>query len=234
MILEIIATNLTDAIEAEKYGANRLELSPSMLELGITPSYGLIERVTEEVTIPFNVIIRPHSQSFIYNRNDLSTMKRDIRMVKQLGGDGIVIGPLTPNNVIDEEALKHLLDEAEGLDVTIHKAFDFTPNFEEALECLAKYPQISRIATSGGNQPAPEVPQKIKELIRLASNTHIEIMIAGGLDPDNFEQFCKETNPKEVHFGSGVRIDGSYSQRIDPDKVNQISSIIAGTNDSRS
>lgn len=226
LTLEIIATNLTDAKKAEEYGADRLELSPSMSELGITPSYGLIDSVVQVINIPFNVIIRPHSQSFIYNENDLTVMKKDIKMVKKLGGNGIVLGALTPEKVIDEEVLKRLLDVAEGLDVTFHKAFDFARNQEEALECLSNYHQVKRIATSGGPHHAPQVPQKIKKLIQLASNTHLEIMIAGGLRVDNFKEFYEEVKPKEVHFGSGIRKEESYLQPIDKNKVKKIKRIL--------
>ena len=226
LTLEIIATNLTDAKIAEEYGADRLELSPAMAELGITPSYGLIELVAQSVNIPFNAIIRPHSQSFIYNEDDLNVMKKDIQMVKKLGGHGIVIGPLTADHVIDEEALKQLLDVVEGLDVTFHKAFDVVRSQEEALECLSRYPQVKRIATSGGLQRAPQVPEKMKKLIQLAEETHLEIMVAGGLREDNFKEFYNEVKPKEVHFGSGIRIDESYLQPIDKHKVNKVKTIM--------
>lgn len=226
MTLEIIATNLTDAKKAEIYGADRLELSPAMSELGITPSYGLVESVAQSVSIPFNAIIRPHSQSFIYNQDDLTVMKKDIQMIKKLGGNGIVIGALTSDYVIDEEALKQLLDVAEGLDVTFHKAFDSVRNQEEALECLSYYPQVKRLATSAGPQHAPQVPKIMKELIQLAKDTHLEIMVAGGLREDNFKEFYHEVKPKEVHFGSGVRKDESYLEPIDKRKVYKVKAIL--------
>lgn len=226
MVLEIIATNLTDARQAEAYGADRIELSPGMAELGITPSYALIELVAESVNIPFNAIIRPHSQSFVYNKDDVAVMKKDIEIVKKLGGDGIVLGPLTKEHVVDQEVLKELLDVADDLDVTFHKAFDVVRNQEEALETLAKYPQIKRIATSGGEYQAPQVPDKIKKLIHLSQHTHLEIMIAGGLKEDNFKEFYRNVQPKEVHFGSGIRIDESYHQPIDKDKVEKVKNII--------
>lgn len=226
MTLEIIATTLTDAKVAEMYGADRLELSPSMLELGITPSYGLIEKVAEEVTIPFHVIVRPHSHSFIYNEDDVKVMRRDIEIIKLLGASGIVIGPLKEDRTIDEEVLKQLLEVAEDLDVTFHKAFDHVRNQEEALSCLMKYPQIRRIATSGGNQPAPKSISQIKKLIKLTEASSIDIMIAGGLRPENFEAFYQETRPKEVHFGSGVRVEESYMKPIDPKKIEQIKKML--------
>jgi len=225
LTFEIIATTLTDAKQAEEYGADRLELSPGMSELGITPSYGLIESVTRSISIPFNTIIRPHSQSFIYNEDDLAVMKKDIQMVKELGGNGIVIGALTADHVIDEEVMKQLLESAEGLDVTFHKAFDFVRDQEEALKCLSQYPQIKRIATSGGPQGATLVPHKMKKLINLAKDTQIEIMVAGGLREDNFKEFYNKVKPKEVHFGSGIRLGDSYLQPIDKNKVDKMITI---------
>jgi len=224
--LEIIATTLRDAKIAEKAGADRLELSPSMLELGITPSYGTIEAVANEIQIPFNVIVRPHSQSFVYNEDDIKVMKKDIEIVKKLGANGIVIGPLTKINTIDENALEELIDVAGDLEITIHKAFDVVRDQEEALECLAKYPQITRIATSGGEQPAPNVVNKMKKLIKSAQKKGITIMVAGGLRVDNFEKFYREVQPKEVHLGSGVRINDSYLLDIDPEKISYIRSIL--------
>lgn len=75
MLLEVITTNLTDVIEAEQYGADRIELSPAMAEIGLTPSFGLLKNAVEAVNIPMNVMVRPHSQSFVYNKHDLDTMK---------------------------------------------------------------------------------------------------------------------------------------------------------------
>src|SRR5690625_2112304 len=118
MLLEVIATNLTDVIDAEWYGADRIELSPVMTELGITPSYGLIKKAVNAVDIPINVIVRPHSRSFQYDEHDVQTMIADIEMIKTLGANGIVIVPLTPEKPIDETVLVRLLEVADGLDVT--------------------------------------------------------------------------------------------------------------------
>jgi len=64
VILEIIATNIRDVKAACDYGADRIELCTGMKEEGFTPSYGLIESALEISTVPINVIIRSHSQSF--------------------------------------------------------------------------------------------------------------------------------------------------------------------------
>ena len=226
MVLEIIATNLTDVKQAAAYGANRLELSPAMSELGITPSYGLIKNAVNAVDIPINVIVRQHSQSFHYNENDLITMKSDIEMIKKVGASGVVIGTLTPEGKIDEEALKQILSVTENLDVTFHRAFDFAKDQMEALECLSKYTKVKRILTAGGNYNAHEAIPQLNHIINHAKDTHLKIMVGHGLRMDNFEKFYQEIQPEEVHFGSGARINDSFLSPIDKNKVEKINEIL--------
>ncbi len=227
MLLEIIATHLTDAITAAKSGADRLELSPGMSEEGLTPSYGLIDEVVHAVDIPVNVIIRPHSQSFCYDANDIKTMVKDIHIAKKLGAAGIVIGTLKPNGEIDTEALKHLLEAADGLDVTFHRAFDFARDQSEALHVLSQFPQVRRVLTSGGKQKAPQGVDNLNELLAQAKQTHVTIMAGHGLTLETFAAFIEKTAVREVHFGSGVRVAKDYHQPISRDTIKQIKKIMA-------
>ncbi|MBS4195624.1 copper homeostasis protein CutC [Lederbergia citri] len=225
MILEIIATNIRDVKAASDYGADRIELCVGMKEEGFTPSYGLIESALEMATIPINVIIRSHSQSFFYESSEVDTMIRDIRMVRKLGANGIVIGALTENGQVDVEVMKRLLEEAEGLDVTFHRAIDFSRNLEETLEALTQFNQVKRILTAGGRKPATESVPTIKRLMELAENTHLNIMPGYGLRVETFKEFYDEVQPKEIHFGSGVREENSFMKQIDPEKVESIKQI---------
>src|SRR5690625_1394423 len=150
MILEVVAKSLRDVKHAEQYGADRIELCQSMIESGITPNYGMIKASVEAVSIPINVIVRPHNASFVMDEDDIFTMLYDIDMIKKLGANGIVIGPITKEGIVDEEALKRLLDASEGLDVVFHRGFDRVRDQFEALETILKYEQITTILTSGG------------------------------------------------------------------------------------
>ena len=134
MILEIIARSLADAIAAELSGADRLELCVALTEGGLTPSLGLAEAVVGWVEIPVNVIVRPHSRTFQYDDRDLAVMMADIRHIKCTGAAGIVIGALTQENKVDTRAISQLLNEAEGLDATFHRAFDDVIDQVQAME----------------------------------------------------------------------------------------------------
>ena len=58
MKLEICANSYQSAKNAEKAGAGRLELCTELSVGGITPSYGLLKKISEEITIPVNILIR--------------------------------------------------------------------------------------------------------------------------------------------------------------------------------
>ena len=52
MLLEIIATTLSEAIDIEKYGGHRIELVTGVSDGGLTPSIALTKEVCESVSIP--------------------------------------------------------------------------------------------------------------------------------------------------------------------------------------
>ncbi|GIP35162.1 hypothetical protein J2TS4_43720 [Paenibacillus sp. J2TS4] len=222
MILEIIATSVADAIAAERSGAHRLELCAAMSETGLTPSIGLIEAVVGAVQIPVNVIVRPHSRSFYYNDQELSVMAADIRHIKRAGAAGIVIGALTEEKKVDTEAISRLLNEAEGLDVTFHRAFDDIEDQLEALETIALFPQIRRILTAGGQAPAPQSAEQLKRLVDSAKNTSVNIMAGYGMTPESVATLVPATGLTEVHFGSAARVNRSFTHPIDSAAIETI------------
>lgn len=222
MIVEIIATSVADAIAAERSGAYRLELCAAMTEGGLTPSLGLIEAVVQAVRIPVQVIVRPHSRTFHYDAYDLSVMVEDIRHIKRAGAAGVVIGALTAEGKVDTNALARLLDATEGLDVTFHRAFDAVDDQLEALEAIARFPQIRRILTSGGKAPAPQSVEQLKRLVERSRQMDLCIMAGYGMTPESLKTVVSGAGVTEVHFGSAVRVNRSFACPIDPAAIEAI------------
>src|ERR1700752_2847756 len=115
LLLEVIATTVADAKTAARAGAGRLELITAFGEGGLTPSVGLIEAVVAAVEIPVNVIVRPHSRSFVFDADDYAVMLRDVRAIAAAGAHGIVIGMLSAAGEIDRDGLARAIDAADGL-----------------------------------------------------------------------------------------------------------------------
>lgn len=217
-MLEIIATCIDDAIKIEKNGGDRIELVSSLTEGGLTPSYGLIDEVMKRVSIPVNVMIRPHAKSFIYSDEDIKIMIEDIKIAKKLGANGVVLGILDSEGNIDEENLKTLLKYSDGLEVTFHRAIDESKNLIESVKILKKYPDVKRILTSGGKDNIQKNLDILEKTIENSENNPI-ILVGGGLTLNNVEHIIEHIKAKEVHFGTAVRKNSSPMGDIDEEKL---------------
>lgn len=216
-MIEIIATTLEDAVKIQKCGGNRIELVSALGEGGLTPSYALIKRVISSVKIPVNVMIRPHSYSFIYTKDEIDIMKEDILIAKSLKANGVVFGVLNDRNEICEKSLDDLLKVCDGIDVTFHRAIDELTEPINGIKVLAKYPQIKNVLTSGGKGNISDNIDTLKNMIFNAQ--HINIMLGGGLNFSNIEDIICKTHALQYHFGTSVRESCSCNGKISSEKL---------------
>lgn len=201
MIVEICTSSFESAKNAQLAGAHRIELCSELGVGGITPSYGLIKKVMEELSIANCVLIRPRSGNFTYTDEEFDTMLRDVIFCKELGCEGVVSGVLNADNTIDEVRTEKLIKAAGNMDFIFHRAFDCVPNPIESLKIL-KHLGVKRILTSGGKKSAIEGISVLKELNDFA-NGQPTIMPGGGINPQTIIQI-KEAGFSDVHFSATV------------------------------
>jgi copper homeostasis protein len=228
-ILEVICLDDAEAGMAEAQGVDRIELIAQMEVGGLTPSYETMKQVVNAVHIPVYVMVRPHSDSFCYNQTDIDLMLENIRMIKKIGAAGIVIGALTSTYEVDMQTMRILLDAAEGLGITFHRAFDETTNQQEALRQLLQLNAIERILTSGGKPNVLDAVEVIHKLVQLTANTPISIMAGSGLNQDKLNDFLAQTGVPEVHMGMGVRFLDHNMPRFDSNKLQTVRRICSSS-----
>lgn len=223
MIIEVIAEQAADILEAEKMGADRIELVSAMKEGGLTPSYGTLKTVLEQATIPVQIMVRPHGYSFTYDETDWLTMKEDISVIKQLGGNRIVFGCITPEGKIDEELLTKVIEHVPDFDISFHRAFDEVSSQTEAYKVLCKYKKhVKRILTSGGKPTASEGANNLRKLVELSKEMDgPDILPGSGVTPKNIATLHEQIGANQYHIGSGVRMEKDFSQGFDQEKMNQ-------------
>ena len=125
MIIEVCTNSYESALNAQKAGADRIELCSELAVGGITPSHGLIQKVIEDLSININVLIRPRSGDFTFSTTEFEVIKKDIQWCKELGCNGIVSGVLNADNTVDIKRTKELVDLAKPLSFSFHRAFDW-------------------------------------------------------------------------------------------------------------
>jgi len=201
MLLEICANSYRSAIHAENAGANRIELCSELAIGGITPSFGLLKKVTETLKIPMFVLIRPRSGNFTYSDDEFEIMKNDILQCKKLGCNGIVSGILNEDNTIDIERTKALIELAKPLPFTFHRAFDWVKNPLKAIEQLEDL-GIDRVLTSGQETSALKGIELLKQLNEKA-RSKVTILPGGGINAENAIEF-KNAGFSEIHCSAST------------------------------
>ena len=197
MVLEICVDSLESAIVAAKGGAERIELCSDLMEGGITPSAGLIQAVRNAVAIDLFAMIRPRGGDSVYSGHELEVMEKDIAEAKRLGANGVVFGVLRGDGRVDIRRTEQLVKLASPMQVTFHRAFDMTPDLEQACEDVIAA-GAHRILTSGGKQTARKGREQIARLVKRAG-TRIGVMAGSGINARNAAELASVTGAAEFH-----------------------------------
>ena len=209
MLVEVCANSLESALNAQKAGADRIELCTELGIGGITPSYGLLKAVREQINIPVHVLIRPRGGDFVYSEYEFKVMLNDIENCFELGFTGVVSGVLLPDFSIDLTRTQQLLDVSKSMKFTFHRAFDWVINPLLALEQLEQL-GVDCILTSGQQQKAMGGLELLKKLNQKAANC--VIMPGSGINPENVNHF-KVNNFKNIHFSAADLILKSTNRK---------------------
>ena len=197
MIKEACVESFEKALEAQNNEANRIELCENLAVGGTTPSYGTVKVCLEKLDIPIFPMIRARGGNFIYSKDEIEIMKEDIKIFKELGVKGVVLGCLISNNKIDLELTKELVDLAYPMEVTFHKAIDEIQNPLDYIDDLVNI-GIKRILTSGGKATALEGKDLINEMIK-KSNGRLKIVVAGKVTKENLNGLSNLISANEFH-----------------------------------
>jgi copper homeostasis protein len=200
VIYEICVDSVAGVRAAKAAGAHRVELCGDLLEGGTTPSRGMIRQARTVKEIGLQVIIRPRGGDFLFDDDEFAVMQADIETAKAEGADGVVIGVLTAEGVVDAVQARQLIAQARPLSVTFHRAFDMTRDPFEALETLVGL-GVDRVLTSGQEASVLEGLPLITELVRRAAD-RIIIMPGGGITTRNVDRIVAATKPREIHFAA--------------------------------
>jgi len=197
MVLEIAVFNIQSALMAYKAGVDRLELCENPFDGGTTPSYGTLKTVREKIDIPVFPIIRPRGGDFLYTEEEFEVLLKDVRLVKELGFEGLVTGLLLENGNIDIERTSLLTELAYPLEVTFHRAFDRANEPLQAMKDIIKC-GCQRILTSGQVPNAFDGKELIKQLVENADG-RIIILPGSGVRASNAFDLLNFTKANELH-----------------------------------
>ena len=210
-ILECCVDSVESAINAKNGGASRLELCSNLIIGGTTPDVALVKEIRKYSDIRIHALIRPRFGDFCYTEHEMEIMKSQIRALKEAGVEGVVIGVLDTDGNLDISKMKELMEEAAGLSVTLHRAFDMCCNPFQALEAAIAL-GMHTILTSGQKASAWEGRDLLRQLIEKADG-RIDIMAGAGISASVIEKLIPLTKGTSYHMSGKITLDSKMNYR---------------------
>ena len=195
-LLEIAVDSVAGLDNAVRGGAQRIELCAALDIGGLTPTIGLMA-LAAEAPVPVYAMIRPRAGGFTFDEREEEVMLADIQAVQAVGLAGIVVGASLADNRLDRGLLARLIAAADGLGVTLHRAFDLVPDMDAALEQAVEL-GFERILSSGGQPKAMDGADTLKRLIDRAGD-RLTVMPGSGIRAGNVREIVARTGAQEVH-----------------------------------
>ncbi len=198
VVKEVCVDNLKDAILAYDGGANRIEYCSNLEQDGLTPNFDELLTLSKTIPIPIRCMLRPHSNSFIYNKDDIERIIKTINFCKKNKIDGVVFGCLNAENKIDFSTLKLISKITKPLKLIFHKAIDFTPNFDKSLRELIDSKMVDGVLTTGGKQKAMDNLELLSKISQF-SPKKFEFIACGNITYKNYDYIHSIVKSKFYH-----------------------------------
>jgi copper homeostasis protein len=195
-LLEVCLDTPAGLMAALAGGAERIELCSALALSGLTPAPGLMHLAARQ-SVPSYAMIRPRPGDFCFSPAEIDVMRVDIDAVRAAGLPGVVLGASRPTGELDADALGRLVEHANGLGLTLHRAFDVAPDLPAALETAIGL-GFERVLTSGGERSAIAGADRLRDLVCQAGG-RISIMAGSGVTASNVRALVDETGVREVH-----------------------------------
>ena len=203
LLLEVCVDSLASARAAIRGGADRLELCSALAMGGLTPYPELLQQIRRESNIPVRCLMRPRAGDFLYTPEEIEQMALQIRVLKDLGADGFVIGCLTPEGKLDESAMKPLFDAAAGTGLTLHRCIDVSFDPTETYLQAASL-GFDTVLTSGAAGNCIAGKETIGQLLQLRdAQKGPEVLIGAGVKASVINAFRKEFPASRAFHMSG-------------------------------
>ncbi|MBP5644131.1 MAG: copper homeostasis protein CutC [Bacteroidales bacterium] len=218
---ELCANGYESLLNGVDGGADCAELCEALEVGGLTPSLGTLKRCAQIMQstdvihnisprrIPVRVLVRCRPGNYIYNDVEVAIMCEDIKTIKDLGYEGVVIGALNAEGDLDVPAIKKMMASGDGMKFTFHRAIDACNNPLDAMETLINL-GFDKVLTSGCKPTAYEGIDMIREFQTLFGD-RINIMAGGGINESNVERIITATGICNVHASLTSEVADNHS-----------------------
>lgn len=210
-VLEVCVDSIESALIASECGASRIELCQNLIIGGTTPSYKIFELLRKSTQIKTHILIRPRFGDFCYSDYELDLMVEEVKLFRSLGAEGVVIGMLQPDGRVHRKGMERLIEAAEEMSITFHRAFDMTVDPMIALEESISL-GVNTILTSGQKNHCMDGLPLLRQMQRVAEG-RIVLMAGAGVNGRLIPTIYEETGIVNYHMSGKIDIGSKMIYR---------------------
>lgn len=213
-VLEICVDSYASAMAAIAGGADRLELCSALSVGGLTPSFALLEQIRQVSGIALRCLMRPRAGDFLYTREEIRQMAREMAQLRQAGADGFVIGCLDAQGRLDPQAMEPLLRVADGAGLTLHRCIDVSRDPLQTYQDAAAL-GIDTVLTSGGGSSCTAGMETIRALLALRDQTGgPEVLVGAGVNAGVITAFRQQLpGVRAFHMSGKTEVESAMRYR---------------------
>ena len=196
-LLEVCCGSVEDVLQAQRGGADRVELNSCLFHGGLTPSIGELIAAKQLSSLPIMTMVRPRQGGFCYTDAEFRTALADAEALLERGADGLVFGFLNADGTLDAERTRELARMAGNRTKVFHRAIDVADDWKRMLGQLIEI-GVDRVLTSG---LAPDVYygiDVIREMMDFAQGA-IQILPGAGVNLKNVDKIIEFTGCDQIH-----------------------------------
>lgn len=197
LLLEVCCGSVEDVLQAERGGADRVELNSCLFHGGLTPSVGALITAKRLSKLPVMAMVRPRQGGFCYTDAEYRTALADAGALLENGADGLVFGFLNADGTLDATRTKELVRLASGKQKVFHRAIDVAPDWKKMLSQLIEL-GVDRVLTSGQAPDAYYGAEVIRQMVDFAQGA-IQILPGGGVSLRNLDRIVAATGCRQIH-----------------------------------
>ena len=210
-LLEVCCGSVEDVLQAERGGADRVELNSCLFHGGLTPSIGELITVKQLSKLPVMTMVRPRQGGFCYTDAEYKTALADAEQLLAHGAAGLVFGFLKADGSLDVGRTRQLVSMAGEKTKVFHRAIDVAEDWKRMLGQLIEL-GVDRVLTSGLDPDVYYGIDVIREMMDFAQGA-IQILPGAGVNLKNVDRIIEYTGCDQIHVAK-------FRQYTDPSTAN--------------
>ncbi len=215
-LLEVVALHAADAERAEAGGADRLEVTSSLVD-GLSPEPALVGEVRRATSLPIRVVLRLR-HGYSTDGAEVARLKGLLSSYLAVGADGVTLGFLNGHTDVDAGVVTEIISDHLDVRWTFHRALDACISGGRAWRELRTLPGLDQVLTAGSARGVSEGLDDLVARARADEFARTVIMAGGGLLPEHVPWLAR-AGVRAFQIDSAARPLGSAKAYVDPGLV---------------